>query len=226
MRLFPLVVTVLMVPLACIDDVSEDKNDDVDTAESSEDTSTSEDADSIDTTDTSSEDADTSDTDIIEPDPITEVCNRWLADRADMSEGAWSGSADTCDAGEVSQNGIDNALRLVNLFRWLSGVPEVETNETLNQKAQECSLIMHAYGGLTHYPSENMTCYSEDGATAAGKSNLSPYAGVYSVDLYMSDPGNETTLGHRRWILSNGLGPIGLGKYVRLFLYVCYWWFR
>ena len=34
----------------------------------------------------------------------------------------------------------------------------------------------------------------------------------YSVDLYMSDPGNETTLGHRRWILSNGLGPIGLGS--------------
>ena len=28
----------------------------------------------------------------------------------------------------------------------------------------------------------------------------------------MSDPGNETTLGHRRWILSNGLGPIGLGS--------------
>ena len=88
----------------------------------------------------------------------------------------------------------------------------METNDTLNQRAQECSLIMHAYGGLTHYPSENMSCYSEDGASAAGKSNLSPYAGVYSVDLYMSDPGNETTLGHRRWILSNGLGPIGLGS--------------
>ena len=212
MRLFPLVVTVLMGPLACTDDVSEDKNDDLDTAESSEDTGTSEDTDSSDTTDTSAEDTDTPDTDITEPDPVEEVCSRWLTDRADMSEGTWTGSADTCDAGDVSQNGIDNSLRLVNLFRWLSGVPEVETNDTLNQKAQDCALIMHAYGGLTHYPSENMSCYSEDGATAAGKSNLSPYAGVYSVDLYMSDPGNETTLGHRRWILSNGLGPIGLGS--------------
>ena len=209
MRLIPVVLSSVLFPLACIDDVSEDKIDDLDTAESNEDTGASEDTNF---SDTSTEETDTSDTDIAEPDPTEEVCNRWLADRADLGEGTWTGSADTCDAGEVSQNGIDNALRLVNLFRWISGLPEVETNETLNQKAQECSLIMHAYGGLTHYPSQNMTCYSEDGASAAGKSNLSPYAGVYSVDLYMSDPGNETTLGHRRWILSNGLGPIGLGS--------------
>jgi hypothetical protein len=35
---------------------------------------------------------------------------------------------------------------------------------------------------------------------------------VESVLSYLVDPGNETTLGHRRWILSNGLGPIGLGS--------------
>ena len=204
MRLFPIALTMLIGPLACMDDTSE-KIEQSDTGESTADTG----SEDTDTTDTSVEETDTEPP---EPDPVERVCSRWLSDRADMSEGAWSGSADTCDAGEVSQSGIDNALRLVNLFRWLSGVPEVETNDTLNQRAQECSLIMHAYGGLTHYPSENMSCYSEDGASAAGKSNLSPYAGVYSVDLYMSDPGNETTLGHRRWILSNGLGPIGLGS--------------
>ncbi len=33
-----------------------------------------------------------------------------------------------------------------------------------------------------------------------------------SVDLYMVDPGNSTTLGHRRWILSNSTGPVGLGS--------------
>ena len=27
----------------------------------------------------------------------------------------------------------------------------------------------------------------------------------------MIDPGNATTIGHRRWILSNSLGPIGIG---------------
>jgi hypothetical protein len=33
-----------------------------------------------------------------------------------------------------------------------------------------------------------------------------------SVDMYMNDFGNATTMGHRRWFLSNGLGPIGLGS--------------
>ena len=42
-----------------------------------------------------------------------------------------------------------------------------------------------------------MSCYSEDGASAAGKSNLSPYAQVLSRLIY-ADPENETTLGHRR----------------------------
>jgi hypothetical protein len=27
----------------------------------------------------------------------------------------------------------------------------------------------------------------------------------------MTDPGNPTTIGHRRWLLSNSLGPIGIG---------------
>jgi hypothetical protein len=35
---------------------------------------------------------------------------------------------------------------------------------------------------------------------------------VESVDLYMVDQGNESTMGHRRIILSNWLGPIGLGS--------------
>jgi uncharacterized protein YkwD len=192
----------MLLPLACTDDLS-DKETVLDTASSLEDT------DSTDMNDTAS----TEDTPATDPSEKETVCTRWTTDRADLSEGAWIGNTDTCDAGELSQNGIDNALRLVNLYRWLSGLPEVEVNSTLNSKAQECALMMHDYGGLSHNPTPDVFgCYSEDGSEAAGKSNLSPYAGVYSVDLYMSDPGNETTLGHRRWILSNGLGPIGLGS--------------
>ena len=144
--------------------------------------------------------------------PSETVCQRWNLDRSFIQEGQWTGSVNTCDAGTVSQSGIDNALRQVNLFRWLSGLSEVQVDSGLNQKAQECALMMDAYGGLSHYPSTEFPCHTEDGATAASKSNLSPYEGVYSVELYMSDPGNETTLGHRRWILSNKLGPIGLGS--------------
>ena len=36
----------------------------------------------------------------------------------------------------------------------------------------------------------------------------------------MLDYGNESTIGHRRWILSNGLGPIGVGSTSS---YSCMW---
>ena len=140
------------------------------------------------------------------------VCERWNSDRSNLAEGAWSGSVSGCNAGSVSSTGMDNALLQVNLFRWLSELPAVTTNDTLNAKAQDCALMMDANNTLSHNPSSNFGCYTSDGAQAASSSNLSPYPGVYSVELYMSDPGNETTLGHRRWILSDGLGPIGLGS--------------
>jgi len=156
--------------------------------------------------------ADDADCDGVPNTPAEAVCSRWTSDRSDLSEGAWDGSVATCDPGTTEPVAFGNALRLVNLFRWISGLPEVGTLPELNEKAQDCALIMQAYGGLTHYPAESFECYTDSGAQAAAASNISPYAGVYSVDLYMSDPGNSTTLGHRRWILSNGLGPIGLGS--------------
>lgn len=171
---------------------------------------TSEDCDDTDpTSSTRSEDMDC---DGVPNSEAEAVCYRWSSDRADLSEGSWNGSVDTCDPGTPDPAAMDNALRLVNLFRWISGLSAVETLPELNEMAQDCALIMEAYSWITHYPSESFECYTASGAQAAATSNLSPYPGVYSVDLYMSDPGNASTLGHRRWILSNGLGPIGLGS--------------
>lgn len=149
-----------------------------------------------------------------EPDPgeVEQICARWTSDRADMNEGRWSGSVGACDAGDTSAQGRANALRLVNLHRWLVGLPEVTTEPGRDAMAQECALMMHANGSLSHDPPMSWSCYSSDGATAAGSSNISTGPGVMSVDLYMVDPGNSTTLGHRRWILSNSAGPIGLGS--------------
>jgi uncharacterized protein YkwD len=146
-----------------------------------------------------------------DPLPAT-VCERWNADRADMAEGTWSGSIDGCSAGDISANGRANALRLVNLYRWMADLPPVTTDATKDAKAQACALMMDANDALSHDPPESWRCYSGDGAEAAGSSNISSGRGVGSVDLYMVDPGNPTTMGHRRWILSNGLGPIGLGS--------------
>src|SRR5690606_33549819 len=59
-------------------------------------------------------------------DRATQVCTRWNEDRADMREGTWSGNIDDCEAGDISPPGRDNALKLVNLYRFLAGMPPVE----------------------------------------------------------------------------------------------------
>jgi uncharacterized protein YkwD len=140
------------------------------------------------------------------------TCARWKADTATLSEGTWSGSVDSCMAGDISADGRENALRMVNLVRWLADLPAVTTNDNSNQQAQACALMMTANGMLNHKPPMNWKCYSTTGADGAGSSNISSAPGVASVLSYMVDAGNDTTHGHRRWILSNGLGPIGLGS--------------
>jgi uncharacterized protein YkwD len=146
-----------------------------------------------------------------DPDPAARICARWNADRASLGEGTWSGNVASCVAGDVSADGRASALRLVNLYRFLAGLPAVTTDPALDAKAQQCALMMDANDALDHAPPTSWRCYTADGASAAGSSNIATTRGVTAVDLYMVDPGNPTTMGHRRWILSNGLGPIGLG---------------
>lgn len=145
-------------------------------------------------------------------DAVALLCERWKSDRAQLGEGDWSGSVDACDPGSLSQDGRDNALRLVNLYRFLADLPPVTEDPARSLKAQSCALMMHANGQLSHSPPNTWKCWTAEGAEAAGLSNISSTPGVLGVDLYMVDPGNDTTIGHRRWLLSNYLGPIGLGS--------------
>jgi hypothetical protein len=144
-------------------------------------------------------------------DPVLEVCDRWNADRADLSEGTWSGSVSECRAGDISAEGRANALKLVNLYRFMAGLPEVTTDPTRDSKAQACALMTDANNALDHTPPDDWNCYTEDGQDAAGLSNISGGPGVRAVDKYIIDKGSAK-MGHRRWILSNDLGPIGLGS--------------
>ncbi|MBX7080533.1 MAG: CAP domain-containing protein [Nannocystaceae bacterium] len=146
------------------------------------------------------------------PDDAAAMCMRWLSDRADLSEGAWSGDVASCDPGDVPADARDRALGVLNLYRWLADLPPITLDDTLNEKTQACALMMDANATLSHTPPTSWTCYSEVGAEAAGSSNIATTAGVASIDLYMMDPGNPDTIGHRRWILSNSIGPTGIGS--------------
>jgi hypothetical protein len=140
-----------------------------------------------------------------------DVCRRWVADRVDRSEGTWTGNADACMAGDVTEPGRTNALKILNLYRFLAEMPEVTTEATRNAKAQECALMQSVNGGLSHTPPMTWKCYTAGGAEASGKSNISGGKGVSSMDLYMTDRG-QAQMGHRRWCLANSLGPVGLGS--------------
>jgi hypothetical protein len=140
------------------------------------------------------------------------VCARWKGDRADLSEGTWSGSVMACEAGDISPEGRINALRSINLYRWLADLPPVQTDPEMDKQAQQCALLQRANNTLSHNPPMDWTCWNEVGSKAAGRCNISTGPGVSSVDGYMMDPGNPTTIGHRRWILSNSFGPTGLGS--------------
>jgi hypothetical protein len=141
-----------------------------------------------------------------------DTCARWKGDRADLAEGTWSGDLATCTAGDISANGRANALRLFNMYRWFADLPPVVTEASRDAQAQACALMMDANNMLSHDPPTTWTCYTDLGAMGASTSNISSGPGVSSVAGYMLDSGNETTHGHRRIILSNRLGPIGLGS--------------
>lgn len=139
------------------------------------------------------------------------VCARWKGDRANLSEGMWSGNVMGCMAGDLSADARENTLRVFNLYRWLADMPAVTHDPTMDMQAQACALLMRANNSLSHMPPADWTCYNDVGAKAAGRCNISTGPSVGSVDGYMVDPGNDTTIGHRRWILSNTIGPTGIG---------------
>lgn len=147
-----------------------------------------------------------------DPDEIEAVCKRWKKAFADKDEGSWSGNVGECKAGDIDTAARQRTLDRINFIRWLTKIKEVKTDPAWDKKAQECALMMHANGSLSHKPPKSWKCYSDDGAAAAGASNISSGPGVSSVLLYMIDPGNPTTIGHRRWIISNRFGPTGLGS--------------
>ena len=204
-------VTLMMAWMltGCSTDSSDSSTSDADT---DTDTDTDTDMDTDTDTDTDSDTDTDTDTDTDSGGDAAAVCARWNSDRADLDEGEWSGSVSACDPGDISETGRANALRVLNLYRFLADLPAVATDPQRNARAQACALMMTAEGNLSHSPSTDWACYSADGADAAGSSNISSSPGVASVDSYMIDAGNNTTLGHRRWILSNSLGPVGLGS--------------
>lgn len=144
--------------------------------------------------------------------PSGDVCEQWTAAHANLSEGAWNGSVASCEAGSMSDDALQKAHALHSMYRSMAGLMPVEMTAAGNALAQSCALLMEANGTISHTPDSSWTCYTEEADETAGTSSLSPDDALSSVDSYMIDPGNPTTIGHRRWVLSNMLASVGFGS--------------
>ncbi len=141
----------------------------------------------------------------------TEMCARWTADRVLRASRVWTAGADACDPGTLSSAAHDDAMRVLNLYRWLTGESVAAADASLAAGQQSCAVMMTVNGTLNHMPPSSWRCFTDAGRAAAGSSNLalgtsSPAA---SVDLYANERDQE--LGHRRWVFAPNLGPTWFG---------------
>ncbi|HSV40912.1 MAG TPA: CAP domain-containing protein [Nocardioidaceae bacterium] len=104
-------------------------------------------------------------------------------------------------------------IRAVNFMRTLAGLDPVALDRNLSGQAQKAALIQYYQGYLSHAPSSSARCYSQDGAVAAGRSNLAVgFEGARAVRAYMRDGGGNTHVGHRRWIMDPYTETMGHGQ--------------
>lgn len=122
----------------------------------------------------------------------------------------WSGSIGSCVRGSTNAAHRQAVIDRVNFYRALAGVPGTVSlyGGAQATQTQAAALIFSASQSLTHAPGSGLACYSVDGYTGAGKSNIAlgygsnAAAGTSAVDLYMDDHGaGNYPAGHRRWIL-------------------------
>ncbi|MEZ5014873.1 MAG: CAP domain-containing protein [Chitinophagales bacterium] len=112
---------------------------------------------------------------------------------------------DNCKAGKLSKECQDLFLKRLNYVRRLAGVPDqCVLREEWNKKCQDAALMMQANYSLSHGPPDTWSCYSASGYEGASHSNLSlGEAGSAALMGQVDDYGsNNTSVGHRRWILN------------------------
>lgn len=154
-------------------------------------------------------------------DPAThtqaDVCSKYTSS-ATVVPSFFSMTATTCDPGQLTADGIANAVARINYHRWLSGLAPVTNAQSSDNLAQKCALVSawNPAGPAAHTPAPAAECYTADGAAGAGSSNIAWGSGtpVGAIDQWIQDNGNSTTMGHRRWILNPPLDPVGFGMYV------------
>ncbi len=149
-------------------------------------------------------------------DPATrtkaDMCAKWTDGSTPRAASPWETDGLECGPGVMPRAAIDDTLRRINAYRWLSGLANVTDNPDQHDAQMECAAMMSKEGALSHTPGPNYACYTQAGAGSAGSSNIAYGYGssAAAIDGYMDD-GRVPSLGHRRWILNAPLARVGIG---------------
>lgn len=140
------------------------------------------------------------------------ACWRWRCDGDGNKAATWDGNASTCNAGDLDADAATRALKRINVHRDLAGVAPFTQEPTWTAAAQQCALIAHANGKLSHTPPESWSCWSTTGSNTSAGSLIANRSVAQSIAAYVQDPGNEPTMVHRRWLLDETLSSVGFGS--------------
>lgn len=141
-----------------------------------------------------------------------QVCYRWRCEGRDVAPALWSGNAASCNAGALDEDAAKRALRIVNLHRFVADVDPVKRVPSWTAPAQACALLAHANAKLSHEPPRDWACWTEASAFTSSVSLIANRSAPIAIGAFIEDPGNEVTMVHRRWLLTENLRNVGLGS--------------
>lgn len=151
---------------------------------------------------------------------VVSAYKTWLKPALDTPAAWTGGDLASCTPGTETAESRAATMSAVNYYRAMAGLPSVVNEASWNAPAQAAALMMHKAGkvgyhfGDPHEPEPDAPCYSEAARDGASHSNLAwRVAGAEAVAGYMLDSGgNNTAVGHRRWLLYPPSTRMGTGS--------------
>ncbi len=124
-----------------------------------------------------------------------------------------------CKEGTLKEAEKQKVLNLVNQVRAIHGLKPVTYNYTKDIFVQKSALLSAANEQLSHTPPTTWKCYTADGSTGSGNSNLHIgwfYGSTWpttesSISSWIIDE-NVDVCGHRRWLIDPFLKFIAIGR--------------
>ncbi|MFM6983546.1 MAG: CAP domain-containing protein [Chitinophagaceae bacterium] len=130
---------------------------------------------------------------------------------AGIPEYSWSGYADSCKWGKMSEDIVSRAEQRINYFRRMAGLTEMIALTTEdNEMCQMAVLMCEANKSMSHEPNDGWRCFIPAGADALKNAILSK-DGNPAIAITAAMGQNHATAGNRRWLLYPNAAYMGIG---------------